>query len=144
MYAKERHCLRESEALKIAQVSSIVPKVFEVGANYIVMEYIKGQPLKDYLGALGSIPESIVKQLIFVFKEMKKVGFTRVDEAIRHFIVTDNGEIKVIDHVNSLTTQKAWPNKFCGHLAKLNLLDAFLYQVKKSDRELFSEWEKWL
>lgn len=142
MYVRERHCRRESEALNAGQDSSIVPKVFEVGANYIVMEYIKGQPLKDYLGSLRSIPEPIVKQLVFIFKEMKRIGFTRIDASIRHFIVTDDGEIKVIDHVNSLKKQHPWPFLFFGALAKLKLLDTFLYQLKEMDPELYWEWEK--
>jgi RIO-like serine/threonine protein kinase len=142
MYAKERHCLRESEALKAGQDSSIVPKVFEVGANYIVMEYIKGQPLKDYLRSLRSIPEPITKQLVFIFKEMKRIGFTRIDASIRHLILTDYGGIKVVDHVNSLETQNSWPFKFFYHLAKLKLLDTFLNQLKEIDSELYWEWKK--
>jgi RIO-like serine/threonine protein kinase len=142
IYAKERHCLRESEALNAGQDTSIVPKVFEVGENYIVMEYIKGQPLKDYLRSLGSIPEPIAKQLIFIFREMKRIAFTRIDAAIRHFIVTDDGEIKVVDHVNSMKTLQAWPFKLFERLARLKLLDMFLYHLKEIDPELYLEWNK--
>ena len=142
MYAKERHCLRESEALNAGQDSSIVPKVFEVGANYIVMEYIKGQPLKDYLKSVRSISEPIAKQLIFIFKEMKRIGFTRIDASIRHFIVTDDGEIKVVDHVNSMKKQQDWPFLFFHALAKKKLLGTFLSQVKEMDSDLYEEWKK--
>lgn len=141
-YAKERHCLRESKALNAGQDSSIVPRVFKVGANYIVMEFIKGQPLKDYLRSLRSMPEPIAKQLVFIFKEMKRIGFTRIDASIRHFIVTDDGEIKVVDHVNSLKIQRAWPFLFFGALARLKLLDTFLYQLKEMDPELYRKWKK--
>ncbi|MGA9174032.1 MAG: AarF/UbiB family protein [Thermoactinomyces sp.] len=141
IYAKEKNCLRESEALYAAQDSSIVPKVYEVGSNYIVMEYIKGQPLKDYLRSLRFIPESIAKQLLFIFKEMKRIGFTRIDNHIRHFIVTDDGVIKVVDHVNSLIKESPWPVLFFGALAKLKLLNSFLYQLKEMDPELYWEWK---
>jgi predicted Ser/Thr protein kinase len=144
MYAKERHCLREREALNAGKESSFIPKVFEVGPNYIVMEYIKGQPLKDYLQSLHSIPEPIAKQLVFIFKEMKRIGFTRIDASIRHFIVTDTGEIKVIDHVNSMKKHHLWPILFFGELAKLKLLDPFLYQLKEMDPELYWEWMKFM
>ncbi|MDQ0197477.1 RIO1 family regulatory kinase/ATPase domain-containing protein [Neobacillus ginsengisoli] len=144
MYARERHCLREIEALNAGKDSSIVPKVFEVGENYIVMEFIKGQPLKDYLESLHSIPEPIAKQLIFIFKEMKRIGFTRIDASIRHLIVTDDGEIKVVDHVNSLEKQHPWPFLFFRSLTKLNLLDTFLNQLKEMDPELYWEWNKWM
>lgn len=142
MYAKERHCLRESAALNAGQDSSIIPKVYEVGTKYIVMEYIKGQPLKDYLKSRRSISEPIVKQLVFIFKEMKRIGFTRIDASIRHFIITDDGEIKVVDHVNSLKIQHAWPFKFIGTLAKLKLLKTFMNQLEELDPELYGEWKK--
>ncbi len=141
LFAKERHWRRECEALNAGQISSIVPKVFEVGPNYIVMEHINGQPLKDYLKSLRDIPEPIVKQLVFIFKEMKRIGFTRIDAAIRHFIVTDNGEIKVVDHVNSLKKQNAWPTRFFGGLSRLKLLDKFMDQVKEMDPEFHEEWK---
>lgn len=142
IYAKERHCLRESKTLNEGKVSSIVPKVFEVGSNYIVMEYIKGQPLKDYLKSHLSISEPIAKQLVYIFKEMKRIGFTRIDASIRHLFVTDVGEIKVVDHVNSLKIQQEWPIRFFRALKKLKLLDTFLYQLKEMDPELYGEWKK--
>lgn len=142
MYAKERHCRRESDALNAGKDSSIVPMVFEVGANYIVMEYIKGQSLKNYLKGVRSISEPIAKQLVFIFKEMKRIGFTRIDASIRHFIVTDDGEIKIVDHVNSMKVQQDWPIKFFRALKKLKLLDMFLYHVKEMDSELYGEWNK--
>lgn len=144
MYAKERHCLRESQALIAGQNSSIIPRVFEVGSNYIVMEYVKGQPLKKYLKSTSSFPEQVVNQLIFVFKEMKRIGFSRIDASIRHFIITDDGEIKVVDHVNSMKVKREWPMKcFCA-LTKLKLLDSFLHQLKVTEPELFEEWKKWM
>jgi predicted Ser/Thr protein kinase len=141
VYARERHWLRECEALNAGQDSSIVPKVFEVGENYIVMEYIKGQPLKEYLRSIGTIPEPIAKKLVFIFKEMKRIGFTRIDAAIRHFIVTDDGEIKVVDHVNSMKRLQAWPIKLFESLARLNLLDLFLDYLKEIDPDLYREWQ---
>lgn len=144
MYAKERHCRRESEALNAGKDSSIVPNVFEVGPNYIVMEYIKGNSLKNYLKELRTISEPIAKQLVFVFKEMKRIGFTRIDASIRHFIVTDDGEIKIVDHVNSMKVQQDWPIKFFRALKKLKLIDMFLNHAKEMDSELYGEWKKWL
>ncbi|MFC4800521.1 AarF/UbiB family protein [Neobacillus sp. GCM10023253] len=141
VYARERHCLKESEALNLGQHSAIVPKVFDVGAKYIVMEYIKGQSMKDYLQPLAIIPDPIAKQLVFIFKEMKRMGFTRIDASIRHLIVNEQGEVKVIDHVNSLKTRHLWPMDFFKALGKLKLLDTFLYQLKEMDPDLYCEWK---
>lgn len=142
IYAKERHWQRERESLQAGQVSSIVPRVYEVGKNYIVMEYIDGQPLKTYLKSKGDIPHSMAKQLVFVFKEMEKIGFTRIDASLRHLILTKCGEIRVIDHVNSLDVQIAWPFRFFRGLARLKLLDRFMIHLEKLDPELYGQWEK--
>lgn len=141
IYAKQEYARSESKVLKIAQDSQIVPMLYEVGPNYIVMEYINGQPLKPYLQSQRSIPESVTKQLLFIFHEMKRLGFARIDANIRHFIITGQGVIKVIDHVNSFKKERSWPSLFFEGLAKLKLLNTFLNQVKKMDPELFLEWK---
>ncbi|GAA3329503.1 hypothetical protein GCM10020331_077830 [Ectobacillus funiculus] len=75
--------------------------MYEAGSNYIVMEYIKGQSLEEYLNLYGFFPEPIVRQILYVFQEMKRVGFKRIDARLRHMFLTDEGVIKVIDHVKS-------------------------------------------
>lgn len=53
IYAKKKNVLNESKVLKAAQESPIVPKLYEVGTNYIVMEYIEGPSLTKYLKSEG-------------------------------------------------------------------------------------------
>ena len=48
VFAREKHCRKESQAYNAATLSSIVPKVYEMGVNYIVMELLKGQTLYEY------------------------------------------------------------------------------------------------
>jgi len=140
IFAKESKCKHETKALKAAQASQIVPKVYEAGPKYIIMEFIKGDTLQDNLESQRSIPESLVKQLLYVFKEMKKIGFTRIDAKTRHIIINQEGAVKVIDHVNSLKSKHPIPKRFFAELANLNLLDSFLKQVKALDPEQYLEW----
>jgi predicted Ser/Thr protein kinase len=49
IYVEEKYCRREKRALMSAQDFNIVPKVYEVGSNYIVMEYIEGLSLSELI-----------------------------------------------------------------------------------------------
>jgi RIO-like serine/threonine protein kinase len=141
IYLKETYYISERDALKAAEDSQIVPKMYEAGSNYIVMEYIKGQSLEEYLNLYGFFPEPIVRQILYVFQEMKRVGFRRIDARLRHMFLTDEGVIKVIDHVKALSSGLPYPYKFLKGLSKRNLLDSFLEQVKKIDSKQYSEWK---
>jgi predicted Ser/Thr protein kinase len=44
-YPKQKDALKESEVLKAAQESPIVPKLYETGANYNIIEYLEGPSL---------------------------------------------------------------------------------------------------
>ena len=125
IYAQEKHCMKECLALTAAANSIIVPKLFETGDNYIIMEYIHGTTLDDYLRHCRTFPESITKQILFLFQEMERIGFKRIDAILRHIYVTENGICKVIDHVNSLSKDHPFPKKFFKALKKRNLLDSF-------------------
>ncbi|PLS17537.1 serine/threonine protein kinase [Bacillus sp. M6-12] len=140
VYAKKRHCVRESKALLAAQDSNFVPKVYEVGSNYILMEFIEGESLNDYLKSKEKFPAAVAEQLVGIFKKMKKVGFTRIDGSIRHFLVADDGTIKVIDHVNSMRSVSSRPDQFFRDLRKLKLLNDFMMQLKSLDPELYEAW----
>ncbi|MGA9172923.1 MAG: hypothetical protein WBZ33_02955, partial [Thermoactinomyces sp.] len=39
----------EVKALQTVQALSFTPKIFEIGPNYIIMEYLKGPNLKVFL-----------------------------------------------------------------------------------------------
>lgn len=98
----------------------------------------------EYLRLLNCFPKSTSKQLLLVFQKMKSIGFTRIDSRLRHFIVTEKGVIKVVDHVNSFKKKQAWPISCFRSLDKLKLLDPFLEHVKNLDSEQYLEWKKFI
>lgn len=54
--AKPEYAVKEN-VLKIAQNSPTIPRLYEVGQNYIIMEYIEGPTLFQYLESGGSYPK---------------------------------------------------------------------------------------
>ncbi|MFD2616325.1 kinase [Terrilactibacillus laevilacticus] len=141
VYVDEKYCTMERNALEAGQNSNIVPHMFEVGPNYIVMEYINGESLRDYLEKYTTFPYSMTKRILSLFHQMEKVGYKRIDANLRHIYVV-NGGLKVIDHVNSLSINRTAPIKFLKGLRKRRLMGSFLEQVKELDYERYSKWKK--
>lgn len=141
IYVKQKHLLKEIEALTIAQDSPVFPKLYEVGENYIVMEYIEGPTLEQYLASEGQITENITQQILFILQEMKRLNFLRLDASIYHIFVTNQGELRVIDLVSHMKKRFDQPNKLMNGLLKLGLLPAFLEQVNKFDPESYEAWK---
>ncbi|MFC7394403.1 RIO1 family regulatory kinase/ATPase [Scopulibacillus cellulosilyticus] len=140
IYAREKDALKERQALTALQDSPIVPKLYESGSNYIVMEYIEGPTLLEYLKKTRSMTKHLSQQLMFIIREMERIKFTRRDASLRHIIVTKKKDLKLIDLVNSYTKNRNQPKVLLKGLNRLGLLTPFLNQVKKIDLGSFNKW----
>ncbi|WP_342601636.1 hypothetical protein [Peribacillus sp. FSL E2-0159] len=139
--AKPEYAVIEGNVLKIAQVSPAIPRLYEVGQNYIIMEYLEGPTLFQYLESGGVLSEKLIRQILFVLKEMKRLKFSRLDADLRHIIVTKEEELKVIDHYSSYTRIRNRPELIFKGLKKLGLLPLFLKELKEMDPESYMEWK---
>ncbi|MEY9870475.1 putative Ser/Thr protein kinase [Peribacillus sp. B2I2] len=142
IYVNPNAATKEGKALEAAKETHIVPRLYEVGPNYVIMEYLKGPNLKDYLKEIQDIPESFTEQIIMIRKELKRVGFIRIKTSIGHFVVTEGNVLKAIDHSDGLTMNDPYNPKMFRDLKKLGLLDKFLEQAKKIDPESYEDWQK--
>ncbi|RRN68494.1 hypothetical protein EI200_19375 [Peribacillus simplex] len=131
----------EEEALKAGKHLPFMPLVYETGPNYIVMEYFNAPTLKEYLRKCTYIPDSIVKKLLYILKELKQAKFTMIDAPLRHIFVVGNEELKVIDHTNSFKRMHPVPLKLLRDLKMILLKESFLAQVKKLEPDTYNEWE---
>ncbi len=140
IYADKRICEIEGKAYAAAQDSTIVPRLYETGDNYIIMEYIDGPSLDAYLRKKGRVPTQMAKQFIFVIREMERLGFERRDAALRHLILNKYKELKVIDIVKAYTHHDPIPVRFLKGLKKLNLVEDFVEKLRKIDIDLYWKW----
>ena len=140
IYADKINCELESKVYNAAQASPIVPRLYEVGDNYIVMEYIEGESLYEYLNRKKRVSEHIAVKMVFLFKEMERLGFTRRDSALRHVIVNGQKELKVVDIVYAYTRNDPNPVKLFTDLKELGLVKDFLNRLKHIDYELYTKW----
>lgn len=144
IFLKSKNVIKEKEAMIKAQSLPFMPKFFESGKNYIIMEYIEGPSLRDYLIGQGTIPSSITQQLVKMKKEMMRLGFTNLDRCVtRHIFVNKDGILKVVDHANSYD-KKPIPVRLLNTISELELIDIFMQQVQQMDAELYREWKDYL
>jgi len=143
IYTDPLQAKMETEALQAGKHLPFFPKVYQTGSNFIVMEYFNAPTLKEYLRNCTYIPESIVKKLLTILKEMEKAKFTMVDAPLRHIFVLKNEELKVIDHVNAFKRLHPVPLKLLRDLNIILLKHSFLAEVKKLEPETLNVWEKY-
>jgi RIO-like serine/threonine protein kinase len=141
IYGKVQHAEQEKEVLLSNQDLSFIPKVYETGENYIVMEYLVGPDLNTYLKKQSKLPPVVTKLLLEIITAMKKSGFKQIDAPLRHIFVTNKG-FKFVDHVYSYTRIQNRPLELFKDLYIRNFLGEFLDQVKVMDPETFAEWSK--
>jgi hypothetical protein len=141
IFFKPKNVEKEKEAMLKGQGLPFMPKFFASGPNYIIMEYIDGLSLRDFLQEQGTIDELITMQIIIMKREMKRLGFTNLDRCvIRHIFVDKHQVLKAVDHANSYD-KKPVPVRLLNTLSELGLIDLFLQQVKDMDQEFYTEWK---
>ncbi|MDY8166250.1 hypothetical protein [Bacillus thuringiensis] len=141
IYGKTEHANREKNVLLSSQHLSFIPKVFETGPNYVLMEYLSGPDLNTFLKKQSAFSEDITRQLLYILKKMKKSGFKKIDAPLRHIIVTNKG-FKLVDHVYSFSHDQKIPLELFRNLGERNFLDTFLEQVKAIDPKTYAKWTK--
>jgi RIO-like serine/threonine protein kinase len=141
IYSDTVQAQMEEEALQAGKHLPFMPKVYDSGSNYVVMDYFNAPTLKEYLRNCTYIPESITKKLLSILKGLKEANFTMVDAPLRHIFVLDNEELKVVDHVNGFKRNHPVPLKLLRDLKIILLKDSFLSQVKKLEPDTYKEWD---
>jgi predicted Ser/Thr protein kinase len=141
IYGKPEHCEMEKTILLANQGLSFIPKVYESGNNYVVMEYLVGPDLNSFLKKQTTLPPVVTKLLLDILTSQKQAGFKQIDAPLRHVFVTNNG-FKMVDHVYSYSRLQERPLELFQNLYERGFLTDFLEQVKVLDPDTHAEWTK--
>jgi predicted Ser/Thr protein kinase len=141
IYGNTLHASQEKEVLTKGQNLSFIPKVFDTGPNYILMEYLAGPDLNAFLKKQATLSIDITKELLNILTTMKKSGFKQIDAPLRHIIITRNG-FKMVDHVYSFIRNQVRPLELFKDLHIRGFLDAFLEQTQQLAPKLHAAWTK--
>ncbi len=143
-FFKKETCKKELEALQLGYGSPVIPKLYEYGDYYIVMEYVKGTSLARHIKKEKSLSDKLTADILAMLDELKDIGFARWDAEIRHILINEQGKLKVIDHKRAFSTVTRVPVKLLKGLDKYGLADEFLNTIKKLNPSRYREWRrKW-
>ncbi|QOQ55089.1 serine/threonine-protein kinase [Bacillus amyloliquefaciens] len=140
-FFEEETCKKELAAFQIGQVSPVIPRLYEYGDHYIVMEYVQGTSLASHIKTEKSLSAELTAAVLNMLDELKDLGFTRWDAETRHILINEHGELKVIDHKRAFSSDARVPVKLLKGLEKYGLAAEFLTTVKKLDPSRYLEWQ---
>lgn len=145
IYPSSNSAKKEKDVLLSYKHLPFLPKVYETGQQYVLMEYLFGPDLNSFLKEQRNfqrpLPEYLTRQILDMLKMMKAEGFKLIDAPLRHTFYTVNG-LKLIGHVYSFTREQNRPIELFKDLQLLDYLDEFLKQVKEIDPKIYKEWVK--
>jgi predicted Ser/Thr protein kinase len=141
IYGKPEHCEMEKRILLANQDLTFIPKVYETGDNYVVMEYLVGPDLNTYLKKQTTLPLVVTKLLLEILTSQKQAGFKQIDAPLRHVFVTNSG-FKMVDHVYSFSRLQERPLELFQNLHERGFLADFLEQIKILDPATHAAWTK--
>lgn len=144
IYAETQNAEMEANTYRLSEGSVILPKFYEAGDNYLIMEFIEGISLWKFINEKKEITLDITEKIISLIKEMKRLKFKRTDSSLRHIFLTSDNKLKVLDVVYSYVRKDTKPIKIFTELNRLHLLKQFMDNVLEIDPELYNEWSKGL
>lgn len=132
-------CKGEYYILNKVKGNKYFPKVYGMGGNYMIRDYIGGECLKDYIKNEGFSRELALK-VIDLLEEFDKLKFKKKDIRCRDIFVQPDGSLKVIDPKKCFSKKRDFPRHLSKGFAKLGILDSFMEVVKKEKPHLYERW----
>jgi serine/threonine protein kinase len=129
----------ECSILQSVNGNKYFPKIYEVGSNYMVREYVDGEILPSYLrknGMNGMLGHSLIEML----KEFNKLRFTKIDLRCRDIFVQFDGSLKVIDPKKFYSKSRSYPQHLSKGLYHFGVLESFLAILNEEEPELYKKW----
>lgn len=144
VFGNTEDCDREHYALSLGKETTLFPKVYAKGSNYIAMEFIKGVDLREYLQS-QPLTEEISLKLIQMLITFKEIGFERIDHHKRQIYLQPDGNLKVIDVARTVWRDRVYPypRKLLISLGVENK-ELFLSHVRSLEPQLYEDWNHYI
>lgn len=140
IFHSKRSCQDQLFILQYAKKSRFFTKVYDYDDYSIVMDFVPGMNLKEYLEN-NPLSKKVAFELVELIYEFEKLGFTRLDIRAPHIFVQADESIKVIDPRKSFIIVQRYPLKILGTLNKFGFLDKFFRLIKNKYPDKYSEWK---
>lgn len=129
----------EAHILKKVTGNKYFPRLYEVGGNYMIRDYVDGITLKNYIKANG-LSKELAVEIIEMLKEFERLQFTKIDIRCKDVYVQPDGSLKIIDPQNFYSKSRDFPRHLSKGLYKLGVLKFFLEVLKEVSPKHFNRW----
>jgi predicted Ser/Thr protein kinase len=129
----------EAHILKKVRGSKYFPRLYEVGGNYMIRDYVDGMPLNKYIKKNG-LSRKLVRDILDLLKEFERLKFLKLDIRCKDVFVEPDGKLMVIDPQKFYTKKRDFPQHLSKGLFKLGVLDDFLIILKQENPKLYRKW----
>jgi len=129
----------EASILKRVNGNKYFPRLYEVGGNYMIRDYVDGTPLKNYIKKNG-LTEKLTHDIIEMLKEFERLKFTKIDVRCKDVFITSENKPRMIDPQKFYTKERNFPRHLSKGLFKLGVLDLFMEVLKKEEPRLYKKW----
>jgi RIO-like serine/threonine protein kinase len=144
VYGDVEDCEREYYAMSLGQHTSLIPRIYCKGKNFIVMEMVYGIDLCEYLQT-NPLTKELSYRLIEMLLTFKEIGYERIDHHKRQIYLQEDGSLKVIDVGRTVWRNRTYPypRKLLRSLGK-DYEAVFLQHVQELAPELYKEWQYYI
>jgi predicted Ser/Thr protein kinase len=144
VYGNTKDCSREYYALSLGKNSDLFPNVYQKGPNYIVMDFVTGVDLREYLQS-QPLTMALSLKLVEMLVTFKEIGFQRIDHHKRQIYVQPEGRLKVIDVGRTVWRDRVYPypRKLLTSLGEENR-KIFLSHVQEISPSIYKEWNEYM
>lgn len=132
-------CTSQLEILQKGKLSEFFPKVYDFNEHSIIMDFVHGINLSDYLEH-HNLSKPICIELVKLIDEFKSLKFTRLDMRTGHIFVQANETIKIIDPRDSFKIVQPYPFLMMRGLRRHGVLEDFFNNIKLDYPDYYSYW----
>lgn len=133
-------CKDQVLILKHSSKCKFFPKIYDYDDYSIVMEFIEGTSLREYLRS-NDLNKNLSLQLVDLINEFEKLGFTRLDMRLNHIYLQPDQSIRAIDPRGNFLIVQPYPLNMLKGLFRRNKLDDFFNLIKDEYPDKFLEWK---
>lgn len=140
IFHNTRSCKDQLYILECAKNSRFFPKVYKHDDYSIVMDFVPGVNLRDYLEK-NKLSKKLAFELVELVCEFERLGFTRLDIRAPHIFVQADESIIAIDPRKTFQIVEKYPRKILGTLRKFGYLEQFFSLIKNKYSDKYSQWK---
>ena len=129
----------EAYILKKVNGNRYFPRIYEVGGNYMIRDYVDGITLKAYIKRNG-LSKKLALDIIDMLKEFQRLNFKKIDVRCKDVYVQPDGNLMIIDPQKFYSKERDFPRHLSKGLYKLGVLDDFLCILKYDNPKLYKKW----